>query len=154
MKHTALLLAATLTACAPASQNRYGYQDVGQASVIEYGKIIAERPVDITGKNTGIGAAAGVTAGGIGGSLIGHGDGSIAGLLAGAIVGGIVGAVAEQALADRQGIEYTIREKAKTVTIVQNIAKDDKPLRVGDKVMVQISGQYQRVLPATSEPIR
>lgn len=143
----------TLTACNPPSQNRYGYQDVGQNAIVVFGTVVSERPVDITGKNTGVGAGVGVGGGALAGSLLGHGGGSIAGMLAGAVIGGVAGAVAEQSLADTKGIEYVITEaNGQTVSIVQNIAKDDKPIKVGHRVMVQTGIGYQRVLPADDLP--
>ena len=47
------------------------------------------------------------------------------------------------------GIEYVIKfaETGDTRSIVQNIAKTDTPVARGECVMVQMSGNYQRVLP-------
>jgi len=138
-----------LSACHQPGQSQYGYQDVGKTTVVEYGIISDERPVDITGQNSGTGAMAGVGAGALAGSAFGQGRGTLGTMLVGAIVGGLAGAAAEQALADRKGIEYTIDlDLSKTITIVQNIKKEDKPLSVGERCMVQTSGQYQRVLPS------
>src|SRR6185312_673212 len=101
MKHlTASLLALMLTACAQPGQNRYGYQDVGHATSVEFGRVVSERQVDITGKNTGIGAGAGLARGALAAASTGHGDGTLAGLLAGAIVAGIAGAAIAQPAAD------------------------------------------------------
>jgi outer membrane lipoprotein SlyB len=149
-----LLSASLLTACAkPPSQGQYGFQDVGQNAIIMFGRVVSEREVGITGQNTGGGAAAGAIAGGLGGSAIGQGNGSLVGLLAGAVIGGIAGHMTEQALADRQGIEYiiTYAKTGMTSSVVQNIAKTDEPIAVGECVMVQFSGTYQRVLPAPDD---
>jgi outer membrane lipoprotein SlyB len=151
----ALCVLSLLSACAHPSQNRYGFQDVGRATQVDYGRVVAVRQVEITGQNTGLGAAAGMTAGMYGGAHIGNGSGQLGALLAGAIIGAVAGAAAEQAMADRQGVEYVIAiRKGKTVTIVQNIAKDDEPIRKGARVMIQTSGQYQRVLPADEQPAK
>lgn len=146
--------AALLSACAALpARSQYGYQDVGHAAIVQFGTVVSERPVQITGQTTGVGAAAGVGGGALAGSYIGRGGGSLAGALAGALIAGIAGAAAEQAMADHQGIEYTITlESGVTVSIVQNLTKDEDPINVGHRVTVQTSGMYQRVLPADDLP--
>lgn len=142
------LIAFALSACAQPTQNNYGDADVGHTAVIAYGFVKSERQVDITGKNSGAGAGVGALAGGLAGSTIGRGNGSIIGILGGAIIGGIAGAAAEQSLKDRQGIEYIIKfQNGNTESIVQNVAKSDRPVEVGACVMVQFGTNYQRVLP-------
>ena len=148
MKHLALIAALLLAACQPPSQNRYSEMDVGRNAVIEYGRITSMRPVEITGTNSGAGATAGGVAGLYAGSYVGSGSGSIGGALAGAILGAVIGSVAEQAARDRGGMEYIIdMEAGGTQSIVQNVAADDVPLAVGQRVMVQVQGNYRRVLP-------
>lgn len=146
--------AALLTGCAKLpAQNQYGFQDVGKATVVQFGTVVAERPIEITGETTGVGAAAGIGAGAIAGSYVGDGGGEIAAILAAALIAGIAGAAAEQAIADHQGIEYTVTlESGTTLSIAQNLAANEQPISVGDRVMVQTSGQYQRVLPADHLP--
>ena len=62
-------------------------------------------------------------------------------MLLGAVAGGIAGAAAEQAMANRQGIEYIIKfSNGVTQSIVQNIAKTDKPIEAGECIMVQMNG--------------
>ncbi len=154
-RYIALLLLVSLTACARPSQNRYGYQDVGQASVVEFGTVISERPVEITGQNTGLGATAGAAGGALGGAYIGRGGGTLGAMIATAIVGGIAGHVAEQAISDHSGIEYVITlENGQTVTVVQNYVEGDPSIRSGQRVMVQTSGMYQRILPADNLPTK
>lgn len=142
-----------LTACQHPGQNRYGWQDVGQATRVTFGTVISVREIEITGQNTGIGATTGVIAGAGAGSMIGSGNGSLAGLLAGAIVAGVAGAAIEQAASDRQGLEYIVTlEDGETNSIVQNKAEGDVTLKPGERVMVQTRGAYQRVLPADNLP--
>ena len=155
MKHfiAYLLTAAILTSCAQPNQNRYGFQDVGHASEVEFGTLISSRPVEITGKNTGTGAVAGAGAGAVAGSALGNGRGSLIALIGGAVIGGIAGHMTEQAISDHDGMEYVVTlRNGKSLTIVQNIGKDDRPLHKGQRVMVQTSGAYQRVLPADDLP--
>jgi len=142
-----------LFGCEHPGQNRYGYQEVGTTQVVEFGTVVAIREVDITGKNTGLGAAAGAAGGGIAGSAIGQGTGNAGAILGGVLVGAVAGALAEQAMADRTGLEYTIvLENGKTVTVVQEHKKEDRVFKPGERVMVQASGLYQRVLPADNIP--
>jgi outer membrane lipoprotein SlyB len=140
-----------LSACNPPSQNRYDSPDIGHNAIIQFGVVLSERQVEITGQNTGAGAVGGTAAGAIAGSALGQGRGSLLMLVGGAIVGGIAGHIAEQALKDRQGVEYIVKFPATTQSIVQNIAKTDTPISKGECVMVQMNGSYQRVLPAQDD---
>ena len=150
---SACLVLALLTGCTQPGLSHYGYQDVGHATAVEFGTVISERTVDITGQNTGIGAMAGAAGGAIGGSYIGHGGGSLAGLVAGALLAGIAGNMAEQAIADHTGIEYVVTTaKGETVTMVQNFVKGDPSIKPGQRVMIQTSGNYARILPADDLP--
>ncbi|MDB5478483.1 MAG: hypothetical protein JWM96_978 [Alphaproteobacteria bacterium] len=150
----ALFLSVAIAACATDnSQNQYSEADIGKQSVLEFGTIIAARNVKIQGKNNGLGVGAGALAGGVGGSTIGNGSGQLIATIGGALLGAVAGSAAEQQLQKRDGIEYTItKNSGETVTIVQNIAKDDAPLHIGQRVMVQKSGKYTRVLPAQNTP--
>ncbi|HYD17532.1 MAG TPA: hypothetical protein VEF76_03540 [Patescibacteria group bacterium] len=142
-----------LTACATDGQNTYSEADVGKETSVEWGRIVRWREVKIQGKNTGTGSAVGLTAGGLAGSQIGQGNGSVAGAIGGIVVGAIIGGMIEHQAQQRKGIEYTIvKRSGKTVTIVQNIQKDDVPLHKGERVMIQTTGQYMRVLPAEDLP--
>ena len=138
-----------LCSCAHPNQSNYGEAEVGHDMVVMYGIVKSVRKVDITGKNSGTGATVGLVGGAAAGSAIGNGRGSLIGLVAGAIIGGVAGGIAEQAMKDRQGIEYIIKfsETGDTRSFVQNIAKTDIPIAMGQCVMVQMSGHYQRVLP-------
>lgn len=155
MKHSIafLLIVSLLTGCQQPGQNRYSYQDVGKNTEVVFGTVIKSREVDITGQNTGLGATAGAAGGALGGAYIGRGGGTLGAMLATAVVGGIAGHIAEQAISDHKGIEYIVTEEnGKTVTIVQNKIEGEEILKKGSRVMVQTSGQYQRVLPADDLP--
>ncbi|MBI3441828.1 MAG: hypothetical protein HY052_08540 [Proteobacteria bacterium] len=155
-------LVTLLSGCAEtAGQNLYDAGEVGKQADIVFGKILAVRHVKVQAEPSGVGTAAGMAGGGLAGTNVGNGNGTIGAVIAGAIIGGIAGSAAEKAMADRVGVEYIIRkEDGKTISIVQNISKDDVPLKVGQRVMIQTSGeyqkasgkkhsaQYQRVLPA------
>jgi outer membrane lipoprotein SlyB len=146
-------LAVLLAGCATKGQNRYAANEVGRASIVEFGTIINTRPVDIRGQNTGAGAAVGGAAGGLAMSNVGRGSGNAAAILGGVVAGAIAGAVVEQSMQDRVGLEYVITlQNGKTITIVQDQAPGDQVFAPGDRVMVQANGTYQRVLPANMLP--
>ncbi len=146
----ALLL---LSACMRPGQNVYSYKDVGSVQTVSFGTVVASRQIDIKGENTGTGALVGGAAGAGAGSYIGGGSGNAWAIAGGAIAGIAAGALAEQAMADRTGIEYTVTlETGLTVTVAQEVAKGDVILQPGARVMVQNSGGYQRVLPASHLP--
>ena len=148
-----ICLVASLTGCATQGQSRYSFQDVGRASVVEFGTVVASRQVDIRGQNTGVGGVVGGTAGGLAMSNVGQGSGNVAAILGGVLVGAAIGAMAEQAASDRVGVEYTITlANGKTITIVQEQAAGDRVFSPSERVMVQANGTYQRVLPADHLP--
>ncbi len=152
-KIISIILCLSLAACQQPGQNQYGFADVGKATNVEFGTVISMKQVSITGRNTGAGALVGGAAGMGAGSYIGRGSGQAWGQGGGLLLGLIAGAVAEQAISDRKGIEYIITfTDGQTRTIVQNIVDGDAAIAVGQRVMVQTQGQYQRVMPATDLP--
>ncbi len=143
----------SLGACATQGQSRYGYRDVGQTTSVAFGTVLASRPVDIRGQNTGAGGVIGAGAGGLAMSNVGRGTGNVAAIFGGAVVGGLAGAAAEQAISDRTGIEYVVTlASGQTITIAQDQAPGDPVFGPGQRVMVQTSGSYQRVLSASHLP--
>jgi outer membrane lipoprotein SlyB len=150
MKHLILISLLLLAACAPnQGQNRYNQAEIGKATELDFGKIIAVKPVAITGENSGVGQGAGIAAGAVAGYQVGNGNGQLAGMVAGAIIGGIIGHIAEQEAREQVGYEYIIKidgeKKARSIVQYQN--KEDVVFKKGDRVMVQVSGSYQRVMP-------
>ena len=142
-----IVLAIIVSACATPSQNVYDFREAGQSTIVEFGRVINVREIKIKGENTGVGAIAGGVAGAGVGSNIGGGDGQVYSAIGGALVGAVAGGLTEQALQNKTGIEYTIvTEHKKFLTIPQYIAKGEEIFRKGDRVMVQTSGSYQRVL--------
>jgi outer membrane lipoprotein SlyB len=142
-----------LVGCQRPGQNVYSYSEVGKASLVNFGTVVAVREVDVQGQNTGAGAAIGATGGAIAGYELGRGGGTAAATLGGAVIGGVIGALAEQAAANRKAIEYTVTlETGATMVIVQDHNEGEQPIKPGDRVMVQVTGGTQRVLPANSLP--
>lgn len=147
----ALLTLLALTACNYATQTRYGYSEVGQVQVVQFGTVVAIRDIDIVGERGASGGIAGGVAGGVGGAYVG--GGAILTAVGGAVIGATAGSVIEQAIRNRGGVEYTVvLQNGKTITVAQNISEKDVIHKINDRVMVQINGQYQRVLPANSLP--
>ena len=152
-KYALLSCILLLNACETPSQNVYDYREAGRSVIVEFGTVVDVRPIKIKGQNTGVGAGAGAIAGGTLGSQVGGGDGQIAGAAVGIIAGAVAGAIAEQQLQDRSGREFTVvTEKGKTITIAQYFKKDEPIIQNGERVMVQTSGSYQRILPAEHLP--
>src|SRR6266849_5739687 len=63
------------------------------------------------------------------------------------------GAIAEQALIDHPGVEYTVvLQSGQTYMLAQNLNPGDRILQPGERVMVQQGYGYMRVLPADNVP--
>ncbi|MEK9671105.1 MAG: hypothetical protein VW268_01200 [Rhodospirillaceae bacterium] len=91
--------------------------------------------------------------GGIGGAKVGSGGGAVAAAILGVTAGIIDGSALEQAIRNRGGVEYTvILRNRKTLTVAQNIGEKDIIHELNDRVIVQINGEYQRMLPAKDLP--
>lgn len=154
MKKLVLLISLlTLSACGTPSQNVYDFREAGRSVIVVFGTVVDVRPITIKGENTGTGAALAGVGGAAAGAQMGNGSGQIAGAAAGAIVGIAAGAVAEQALQNKEGREYTVvTEGGRTITIAQYFKPDEPIIQNGERVMVQTSGSYQRILPAEHLP--
>lgn len=147
------LILSVLVSCKYSTQSRYNYSEVGQVQVVQFGTVIAVRDIEISGENSGATAVAGAAGGAAVGVGTGRGFGSVAGGVAGAAVGAVIGSELERAIRSRGGVEYTVvLQNGKTITVAQNVSEKDTILTVNDRVMVQINGQYQRVLPANELP--
>ena len=148
-----LLIPILLIGCDYATQTRYGYSEVGQVQVVQFGTVIAIRDIEIMGESSVGGAIAGGTAGAAAGGNIGGGTGTAVAVVAGAVVGATAGAALERAIRKRGGVEYTVvLENGKTITVAQNVSEKDVIHKNNDRVLVQFNGKYQRVLPANSLP--
>ena len=114
-----------------------------------YGTVVKVRDIDIV-SNTSV---AGGLIGGVGGLQVGSGGGQVVAGVTGAVGGALVGSALEQAIRNRGGVEYTVvLRNGKTLTVAQNISEKDVLLKKGDRVIVQINSEYQRVLPANDLP--
>lgn len=137
----AAALAASVAGCAStASSGTYSRSEVGRQAEIETGVVVAVRPVQIAGTQSGIGALSGAAVGGIAGSNIGEGKGSSVGTILGAVVGGVAGSAAEQGVTKQQGLEITVRlDNGRTTAVVQGA---DIQFYIGDHVrLVSVDGK-------------
>ena len=149
MRRTAcyVVLMVSVAACSHPSSTTYGDTEVGQTIETAPGSVVSSRIVNVAGEPGFIGAGAGAAVGAAGSSLAVAGP---VGLLV-AIVGGLVGAgigyMAEKQMKDRDGIEYVLEmDDGRLVTLVQNRESDEQPLPDGSRVLVQLNGQYTRVM--------
>lgn len=144
-----LLLIIGLAACAPhPGQTRYNMAEAGKAVEIEEAVVTRAIQVAITGQTTGAGSSIGMLSGAGAGVGVGSGNGQIAAVIAGAVIGAIAGEIIEQEARNTVGIEYHLKFKnGKRKTIVQHQHAEDVVFKTGDKVLVQSSGSYQRVIP-------
>jgi outer membrane lipoprotein SlyB len=154
---TALLassfLLAQLSGCASRSQNTYDAKEVGKTTSVSFGTVLSVRNIQIRGENTGAGAVLGGATGAGLGNLMGKGTGKGWTTGAGLVAGLAAGALAEQAMADRDGLEYTITlETGNTIVVTQESKEGERVMAAGDRVMVQTTGAYQRVLLANNLP--
>lgn len=147
-----IALGLTLAACAKnSSQNVYQERDVGKSAVLNYATVLSSRPIDIVGRRTGAGGALGAAVGGGAGSAFGSGSGSAVGVGVGLVAGAIIGAAIEQNAADRKGIEYTIQlDHGVLMTVAQEVVDGESQFQAGDRVVMQTSGGYQRLLPVSN----
>ncbi|MGH6912848.1 MAG: hypothetical protein ACREH3_03990 [Geminicoccales bacterium] len=133
-----------LSGCSHPSSETYSAGDVGRTIETTEAQVISSRIVRVAGDTNAVGPLAGGALGAAGTGLIF--DKGLA-----AVIGGVVGAgagyLAQQQANNREGIEYMLRmDDGRTVTLVQNRAAEEQPLPDGTPVLVQISGQYTRVI--------
>jgi outer membrane lipoprotein SlyB len=140
-----LVGALLLSGCSHPSSDTYSAADVGRTIETTEAQVIASRIVRVAGDtNAPWGPLAGGALGAAGTGLVF--DKGLA-----AVIGGVIGAgagyLAQQQVNNREGIEYMLRmDDGRTVTLVQNRAAEEQPLPDGTPVLVQISGQYTRVI--------
>lgn len=149
MQRTAccILLMASVAACAQPSTTSYGEKEVGQTFETSQGSVVASRIVDVTGEPGYLGAGAGAAVGAAGGSLAVNGPASLLVAIVGGLVGAGIGYMSEKQLSDRDGIEYVLQmDDGRVVTVVQNRDSDEEPLPDGTPVLVQLNGQYTRIM--------
>lgn len=132
------------------ASNNYSSASVGEAMTTYAGSIVSVRKVQIQeGEKLTDNVAGGVVGGlvgGVGGNMLGKGKGNIATTVGGALLGAAAGAAAQRALSEQEGFEYTVKlDSGSMLTVVQGV---DTALAVGQRVLVQVSKNRSRVVPA------
>lgn len=113
---------------------------------IQYGRISRIDPVTLEGDHQlGLGAVIGAAAGGLIGSTIGAGTGRDVAIVLGAIGGGVAGNAVQNKYADKRAGSHivVVLDNGVQVAVTQPV---DTSLHVGDRVMIQGSGQNARVV--------
>lgn len=127
------------------SGDSYSRDEARRVQTVEYGQIVALRPVVLEGTKTPIGTIAGAAIGGIAGSAVGQGKGADIAAVVGAVAGGIAGSSVEEAATRSQGVEITVKtQRGDTIAIVQQASAQDD-FKVGDTVRLLSSGGTTRV---------
>jgi outer membrane lipoprotein SlyB len=141
-----LLIAALLLAgCAHPSSTTYQTGDVGRTIETTQASIVSSRVVKIAGQSNAVGPLAGGALGAAGSGLAFEGSELVA--VIGAVLGAGIGYFTQTQLNNREGIEYVLEmDDGRTVTLVQNRQSEEPPLPDGTPVLVQVSGQYTRVI--------
>jgi outer membrane lipoprotein SlyB len=141
----ALVAAALVAGCAPErSGDVYQRGEALRAQTVEFGTLESLRPVQIEGRQTGVGTVGGAALGGLAGSTVGGGNGSIAGAVVGAIIGGVVGSAVEKDVTKAQGFELTVRlDSGRIIAVVQEGSGAE--FQPGDRVRVTSDGYTTRV---------
>jgi outer membrane lipoprotein SlyB len=142
-----VVLMVSVAACSHPSSTTYGDKEVGQTIETAQGSVVSSRVVDVSGEPGFVGAGAGAAVGASGGALAVNGPASLLVAIVGGLVGAGIGYMAEKQMGDRDGIEYVLQmDDGRLVTLVQNREDDEQPLADGTPVLVQLNGQYTRVM--------
>ncbi len=140
-----LVAALALAGCAHPSSSTYEAGEVGRTIETAQGSVVSSRMVKVAGEANAVGPIAGGALGASGSALASRGSGLVA--VIGGVIGGGIGYLTQQQLNNRDGIEYVLQmDDGRTVTLVQNRTADEAPLPDGTPVLVQVSGQYTRVI--------
>jgi outer membrane lipoprotein SlyB len=142
-----VLLMVSVAACSHPSSTTYGDSEVGQTIETSQGKVVSSRVVEVAGEPGFIGAGAGAAVGAAGGGTAVNGPASLLVAIVGGLIGAGIGYMAEKKMGDRDGIEYLLQmDDGRLVTLVQNREDGEQPLADGTPVLVQLNGQYTRVM--------
>jgi outer membrane lipoprotein SlyB len=143
-----IALMVSVAACSHPSSTTYGDREVGQTIETAQGSVVSSRVVDVAGEPGFVGPAAGAAVGAAGGGVAVNGPASLLVAIVGGLVGAGIGYMAEKQISDRDGIEYLLQmDDGRLVTLVQNREDDEQPLPNGTPVLIQLNGQYTRVMP-------
>ncbi|MFZ1342850.1 glycine zipper 2TM domain-containing protein [Thiothrix eikelboomii] len=134
-----------LAACTAApSSNRYSTTQAGTLQEVQFGTVLAVRPVMIEQNSSETGQVAGGIIGGVAGSEVGQGKGQIVGSVAGAVAGSAIGSIIDRASDAKQGLEITVKLQNERIVALAQIA--DEMFQVGDNVKILSSNGKSRVV--------
>lgn len=148
MKKLLLVIAmgAAMTGCAvtPNSASVYNSRQAQGEQTVRMGVVESIRNVTIDKGASGVGTLGGAALGGIAaGSNIGGGNGALAAGIIGALAGGVIGNQVDSRLANRPGLEITVRlDNGELRAITQDA---DEPFRIGERVRLLSDGRTTRV---------
>ena len=143
-----VVLMLAVAACSHPSSTTYRETEVGQTIEMAPGSVVSSRIVEVSGEPGFVGPGAGAAVGAVGGATAVRGPAQLLVGLVGGLVGAGAGYMAEKGLKDREGIEYVLEmDDGRLVTLVQNRDSEEQPLPDGSRVLVQLNGQYTRVIP-------
>lgn len=141
----AAIVVGILAGCTPNySPNTYAATATQQANKVERAVVIGFRQVKISTNGT-VGAVTGGAAGGVLGSQSATiGLNSALGVVGGTAIGSLIGTSIEHVTGDTTGWEYIVRKPdGDLLSLTQ---KEERPLAVGQKVLV-ITGGQARIVP-------
>ena len=144
----ALIVVATLGACASSSPDVIQRGDAQRLAQVQDGVVLSVRAVTVEGNQSGIGATVGGVVGGIsGGNAGGRSSGGAIASVLGAVAGAVVGNAAERLGTQEAAVELLIQLKGgERRAIVQ--AKGGEVLAPGDAVILVTTGGKVRVTKA------
>ena len=118
-----------LASCSSQSEKDSPLGDPSTLYHVSEGRVLAVREVEIDEESSDLGTLAGGFAGGFSGGVALGGQLGPGGALVGGAVGAAVGHLIEEAVTDRDGIEYLVlMEDGRAVTIVQDVEDDRDPI--------------------------
>lgn len=131
-------------AVTPNSASVYNTRQAQGEQTVRMGVVESIRNVTIDKGSSGVGTVAGGALGGIAaGSAIGGGNGALAAGIVGALAGGLVGNHVEANMANRPGLEITVRlDNGELRAITQDA---DEAFRIGERVRLLSNGRTTRV---------
>ena len=150
-KITGIVGLLTLVGCASAQvgDNLYRSSEVGRAKKILRCRVLASRQITIRSDEAG---DKGEAIGFVTGLAASRSDKPVVNIVGG-LVGGVLGRMVGDKLHELPGVEYTvILANGEERTLVQNLLKGERMLPVHKACRLQVSGSYNRVLPADHLP--
>lgn len=132
-----------------ASDNLYRSSEVGRSKILRSCRVLASRQITIRSDHSG---EKGESFGFITGLAATHNKNPVVSVIGG-LVGGAIGRKISDKLHNLPGVEYTIiLSNGQERTLVQNLKKGERMLPPHASCRLQVSGSYNRVLPAGHLP--